>query len=289
MSRIALGTAQFGLPYGVANKAGQVSRIEAKSILHHAYIHKIDTIDTAIGYGQSEDCLGEVGVRDFQVITKLPGVPDGCADIKEWVEEQLKASLSRLGVRKVYGLLLHQPEQLLGLNGNALYNALKSLKEEGLVKKIGISVYSPSELDLLTNNFHFDLVQAPFNILDRRFFITGWLQRLKDSGVEIHTRSAFLQGLLLLNRVAIPPKFLPWNGLLKKWHDWLDKNSISALQASLAFPLSFSQIDRVVVGVDSKSQLLQILSAESDSMNTHVPNLSSEDENLINPANWSKL
>lgn len=289
MSRIALGTAQFGLPYGVANKVGQVSRIEAKSILHHAYIHKIDTIDTAIGYGQSEDCLGEVGVKDFQIITKLPGVPDGCADIKEWVEEQLEASLSRLGVRKVYGLLLHQPEQLLGLNGNALYNALKSLKEEGLVKKIGISVYSPSELDLLTNNFHFDLVQAPFNILDRRFFITGWLQRLKDSGVEIHTRSAFLQGLLLLNRVAIPPKFLPWNGLLKKWHDWLDKNSISALQASLAFPLSFSQIDRVVVGVDSKSQLLQILSAESDSMNTHVPNLSSEDENLINPANWSKL
>jgi aryl-alcohol dehydrogenase-like predicted oxidoreductase len=289
VSRIALGTVQFGLPYGIANKVGQVSRIEAKSILHHAYIHNIDTIDTAIGYGESEGCLGDVGVKDFRLITKLPSLPNGCEDIKEWVEEQLEASLSRLGVRKIYGLLLHQPEQLLGLNGNALYKALKSLKEEGLVKKIGISIYSPSELELLTNNFHFDLVQAPFNILDRRLFITGWLQRLKDSGVEIHTRSAFLQGLLLMNRVDIPPKFLPWNDILKKWHDWLDKNSVSALQVSLAFPLSFSQIDRVVVGVDSKSQLLQILSAESDSMNTHVPNLSSEDENLINPVNWSKL
>ena len=289
MSRIALGTVQFGVPYGIANEVGQVSRAEAKSILQQAHAHNIDTIDTAIGYGESESCLGEAGVNDFKVITKLPGIPDGCIDIREWVEQQLEVSLSRLGLSKVYSLLLHRPEQLLGLTGNVLYEALKRLKEKGLVKKIGISIYSPSELELLTNNFHFDLVQAPFNVVDRRLFSTGWMQRLKDSGVEIHTRSAFLQGLLLMNQAAIPPKFLPWNGILKKWHDWLDKNNISALQASLRFPLSFSQVDRVVVGVDSQSQLLQILSAENDLMNVEVPNLACEDENLINPANWSNL
>lgn len=289
MSRIALGTVQFGVPYGIANKVGQVSRTEAKSILQQAYAHKVDTIDTAIGYGESESCLGEVGVKDFKVVTKLPGIPEGCIDIEEWVEQQLEASLSRLGVGKVYGLLLHRPEQLLGLNGSPLYEALARLKEKGLVKKIGVSIYSPSELELLTNKFRFDLVQAPFNVVDRRLFSTGWMQRLKDSGVEIHTRSAFLQGLLLMKQSAIPPKFLPWNGILRKWHHWLNENNISALQASLAFTLSFTQIDRVVVGVDSLSQLLQILSSENDSKNTEIPNFVSEDENLINPANWSNL
>jgi len=289
MSRIALGTVQFGFPYGVANEVGQVSRTEAKSILQRAYAYEIDTIDTAIGYGESESCLGETGVNDFKVITKLPGIPDGCIDIKKWVEQQLKASLSRLGLVKVYGFLLHRPEQLLGLNGDVIYEAMERIKAKGLVKKIGVSIYSPSELELLTSNFRFDLVQAPFNVIDRRLFSTGWMQRLKDSDVEIHTRSTFLQGLLLLKYDAIPPKFLPWKGILKKWHDWLDENKISALQASLAFPLSFTQIDRVVVGVDSQNQLLQIVSAENDSNSTQIPNLASEDENLINPANWSNL
>ena len=289
MSRIALGTVQFGIPYGIANKVGQVSRTEAKSVLQQAYAHKVDMIDTAISYGESESCLGEVGVKDFKVITKLPAIPDGCVDIKEWVEHQLEASLSRLSVGKVYGLLLHRPEQLLGLNGNTLYKVLQRLKERGLFKKIGISIYSPNELELLTNNFHFDLVQAPFNVVDRRLFSTGWMQRLKDTGVEIHTRSAFLQGLLLMNQADIPPKFLPWNSILRKWHDWLNENNISPLQASLAFSLSFPHVDRVVVGVDNQSQLLQILNAENESMKTDLPNLASEDENLINPANWSKL
>ena len=115
------------------------------------------------------------------------------------------------------------------------------------------------------------------------------MQNLKDRGVEIHSRSVFLQGLLLMSQVDIPTKFLPWNGILKKWHDWLNENNISALQASLAFALSFTQIDRVVVGVDSQSQLLQVLSTENDLKNIEIPNLASEDENLINPTNWAKL
>lgn len=289
MSRIALGTVQFGVPYGIANQVGQVSRAAAKLVLEQASAHKINTIDTAIGYGESENCLGEAGVRDFKVVTKLPAIPDGCVDVIAWVERQFEASLSRMNVDKVYGLLLHRPEQLLGLNGLALYKSLVSLKERGLVKKIGVSIYSPSELELLINNFRFDLVQAPFNVLDRRLFSTGWMQRLKDGDVEIHTRSAFLQGLLLMSPATIPSKFLPWAGVLGKWHEWLGGNKISALQASLSFPLSFPQVDRVVVGVDSQSQLQQIVSAENYSMKTNVPNFACEDENLINPANWSKL
>src|SRR5581483_2256099 len=111
--------------------------------------------------------------------------------------------LLRLDVKTLYGLLLHRPQQLLGAEGPTLYQALQGLKKGGQVQKIGVSVYAPSELELLNLRYRFDLVQAPFNLVDRRLHTTGWLQRLKEDGVEIHTRSAFLQGLLLMSPAAI--------------------------------------------------------------------------------------
>ena len=289
MSRLALGTVQFGLPYGVANKSGQVSRAEAKTMLEMTSERGISTLDTAIAYGESEQCLGEVGIENFKVVTKLPALPKESLDVAEWVKQQVDESLSRLGVSNVYGLLLHRSEELLGSNGQELYKALNLLKERGLVKKIGVSIYAPNELELLKTDFNFDLVQAPFNIIDRRLLISGWLQRLKDDGVEIHTRSAFLQGLLLMKQVDMPKKFLPWSDLLNCWQSWLDDNNVSALQASLAFPLSFPEVDRVVVGADSSIQLLEIINASNSVLNTELPNLLCSDENLINPANWSNL
>lgn len=291
ISKLALGTVQFGLPYGIANQAGQVSRAEAKSMLQFAAKSGIDTLDTAIAYGESEDCLGEVGTKGFKLVTKLPSIPDGCTDIPGWVREQLSASFSRLGVGSVYGLLLHRPDQLLKANGNRIFSVLEGLKEEGLVQKIGISIYAPSELDALIPRYRFDLVQAPLNLVDRRLIESGWLRRLKEEGIEIHTRSAFLQGLLLMPRIAIPSKFNSWQDIWDKWHNWLELRSISAIQASLAFPLSFAEINRVVVGADSREQLAQIITAASSSSYTfdELLDMNCCDENLINPANWNRL
>ena len=287
--RLALGTVQFGLPYGVANKSGQVSRAEAKIMARLAFENGIDTLDTAMAYGESEKYLGEIGMENFKVVTKLSGMPNGCLDINNWIYEQVSSSLVRLGVDQVYGLLLHKSEDLLGPNGRELYRALDSLKEKGLVKKIGISIYSPNELEALKNDFIFDLIQTPFNLIDQRLLHSGWMKKLKDSGVEIHTRSVFLQGLLLMKEIDIPPKFSPWKHLWKEWHDWLAENNVSALQGSLAFPLSFPEIARVVVGADSHQQLKEIINATSNLLNTGLPNLLSADESLINPVNWSKL
>ena len=287
--RLALGTVQFGLPYGVANKSGQVSRDEAKLMARLASDNGIDTLDTAMAYGESEKYLGEIGVENFKVVTKLPGMPNGCLDISGWIHEQVTSSLLRLGVEKLYGFLLHKSQDLLGPDGPELYRALDSLKEKGLVKKIGVSIYSPNELEALKNDFSFDLIQAPFNLIDQRLLHSGWMKKLKDSGAEIHTRSTFLQGLLLMKEIDIPPKFSPWKHLWKKWHDWLTENNVSALQGSLAFPLSFPEIARVVVGADSHHQLKEIINATSNLLNTDLPNLLSADENLINPVNWSKL
>ncbi len=289
MNRLALGTVQLGLPYGIANKMGQVTRAEAKVMLQLARVNGMDTLDTAIAYGDSETCLGEVGTQGFKVITKLPAVPDSCKDLTAWVAQQVNESLLRLGLKEIHGLLLHQSDQLLRLNGAELYQALQELKSNGLVKKVGVSIYSPNELTALIPRYQFDLVQAPFNLVDRRLLSSGWMQRLKDDGVEIHTRSAFLQGLLLLNQADIPSKFSLWTNLWQKWHRWLEDRNISALQTCLEFPLSFHEIERVVVGADSANQLAQIVGAPNKLLHADLPDLLCEDENLINPANWSKL
>jgi len=289
MNRLALGTVQFGLPYGIANQIGQVSREEAKAILQSANANGIDTLDTAIAYGDSELCLGELGVQDFKIVTKLPELPDDCPNVHVWVQQQFNSSLSRLGVKTVYGLLLHQPLQLLGSNGVAIYTELLALKGAGKVKKIGVSIYSPDELELLMPKFNFDLIQAPFNLIDQRLNSNGLIRRLKDKDVEIHTRSAFLQGLLLMPKTEIPTKFLKWDSIFKKWHQWLESHDVTAVQDCLEFPLCFPEIDRIVIGADSLSQFEQIISAANSPLNVIMANLNSDDEILINPANWNQL
>lgn len=288
MTSLALGTVQFGVPYGIANQTGQVSRGEAKSMLQLAAVNGIDTLDTAIGYGESETCLGEVGTEGFKVVTKLPSIPDDCADVSGWVQEQIAASLFRLGVSEVYGLLLHRSEQLLGSNGKELYQALQELKDSGQVQKVGVSIYAPSELGAITKEFHLDLVQAPFNLVDRRLYTTGWLRRLKDEGVEIHTRSVFLQGLLLMPQATIPPNFASWRGLWERWYKWLSDHDVSPVQACLAFLLTFPKIDRVIVGADSVNQLEQIVGAANSPQQFELPDLQCDEESLINPARWGE-
>jgi aryl-alcohol dehydrogenase-like predicted oxidoreductase len=285
-SRLALGTVQFGIPYGIANKDGQVSRQEAKAMLQVAAAAGIDTIDTAIAYGDSEVCLGEIGTRGFKLVTKLPPIPDDCADVSAWVDHQFRASLARLGVTTVYGLLLHRSEQLLGPRGAALYRTLQALKDAGKVQQLGVSVYSPNELDALIPLYRLDLVQAPFNLVDQRLLRTGWLGRLKDNGVEVHTRSVFLQGLLLMTKAELPAKFAPWNDLWFRWQRWLTDSEMSAVQACLAFPLSFAEIDRVIVGADSVSQFTQILYFIKSRLTHQLPDMQCDDEKLIDPSKW---
>lgn len=287
--KIALGTAQFGLPYGLANQRGQITQVEAVEILKIARRAGIDTIDTAISYGDSEACLGRAGISDLKVVTKLPPLPHQCADINQWVRDQVHESLCRLGIGCLYGVLLHQPAQLGGEHGDLLAASLRSLKSDGLVEKIGLSIYSPTELEL-AHDLSIDLIQAPFNIFDRRISNSGWLERLADRGVEVHARSVFLQGLLLMSSESILPKFRPWTKVLTDWHKWLSSNpKITPLHACLGFILNYPQITRVVVGVDSSRQFEQLLAATEMPLINDLPDFSCTDEMLINPSNWSSL
>lgn len=287
--KIALGTVQFGLPYGIANQTGQVGRSEAKEMLRVAAASGIDTLDTAIAYGESETCLGEAGVQSFCLVTKLPAIPASCMDLRAWVREQVGLSLRRLGLSSVHGLLLHRSADLLGIDGAILWRALEELRNSGLVRKIGVSVYAPSEFEALARLYRVDLVQAPFNIVDRRLATSGWLDRLKDDDVEVHTRSVFLQGLLLMPPNSLPPEFSRWYALFSRWHQWLSANDMSALQACLSFSLGYPQIDRVVVGADNMQHLQQIIDYSNRTLAGSLPDMESDDEVLINPARWAEL
>lgn len=287
--RIAIGTAQFGLPYGIANKSGQISLDQGKLLLDTAAKSGISILDTAIAYGNSEQQLGEIGVQQWGIVSKLPALPAACTNVNKWIFEQVYNSLNRLGVRRLYALLLHKPQQLLEINGHLIYQALTELKENDLVSKIGVSIYDPSELDLLCKKFHFDLIQAPFNILDHRMLDSGWFAKLSSLGVEIHTRSAFLQGLLLMQREDIPTKFDQWCLLWDEWFDWLEKSEMSPVDACLRYVLSYSEISKVVVGVDNITQLNQLIKASRGSLPSIPEKLKVDDVNLINPANWALL
>ncbi|WP_339522236.1 aldo/keto reductase [Pseudomonas sp. EA_35y_Pfl2_R111] len=287
--RLALGTVQFGMNYGVANRQGQVDLAQAHSIIETARHAGIDTLDTAIAYGESESTLGQIDLDGFKVITKLPALPDDCADIAGWVEEQLVGSLGRLRCGAVRGLLLHRPEQLLGPKGAELYRGLAEMKAQGLVEQIGVSIYEPLELDTLCAAMDFDLVQAPFNILDARLTDSGWLQRLSARGTELHVRSVFMQGLLLMTATERPHKFSRWSALWQEWHNWLDAGGVTPVQACLRHALSFNAISRVVVGVDTAVQLQEIASAANGPMPAIPQTLRSIDPDLLNPSRWNQL
>lgn len=290
--RLALGTVQFGLNYGVANTAGQIDAAEAPNILRIARLSGMDTLDTAIAYGDSEAALGSQGVDSWKVVTKLPAIPSECqsdAQVHRWVQEQVRGSLMRLGLERVHGVLLHRPEQLLGEQGQALSRALQGLKDQGLAAKTGISIYHPQELDVLAHAFEPDLVQAPLNILDQSLIYSGWAERLKAKGVEIHVRSTFLQGLLLMKPSERPAKFHRWHSIWQQWELWLEKNGLTPLQACLRYSLAVAQVDKVLVGVDNSAQLNTILSAAQGPLPPLPEWIMSVDADLVNPAKWSQL
>ena len=287
ISKIALGTVQFGLSYGVANVEGQVSLQDISAILSLAKEAGIDTLDTAIAYGDSEARVGQVGVHDWRVVSKLPPLPRGCHNVEAWVDESLAGSLQRFGMARLYGLLLHRSEDLLGHRGKELFYALLRAKESGKVRKIGVSVYDPKELEIVTSCFEIDLVQAPYNIFDRRIQESGWLELLHQSAVEVHVRSVFLQGLLLMPKIRRPKEFSRWECLFTRWDEWLREANASALSSCLHFALTQPEIDRVIVGVDSISHLREILTVAQDRPLLPPASLACADTQLINPSNWN--
>ena len=288
--KIAIGTAQFGLEYGISNLSGIVSEKEIGNILSLCLSEGVDTIDTAMLYGCSETRIGEHNLNNnFKVVTKIPTIPSMDFGISTWLKGEVFASSKRLNSKPLYALLLHRPEQLLDPSGKDIYKALRQLQDDEIVVKIGISAYDPSLIDLIASKFKIDIVQAPFNVFDTRMSDSGCFSRLKNAGVEVHARSIFLQGLLLLGADEIPPQFMRWSPIFHTWHKWLEETNVTALSACVSFALKPLEIDKIVVGVESARQLREIIDGIAANSNYSFPNFSIFCDELINPSSWNVM
>jgi len=285
--KIALGTAQFGMDYGISNLKGQTSFDEVKKIIEFSRNIGIKKIDTAKNYGETEKIIGEVGIKDFKIITKLPKISSNEFNPIFFVDSQIQDSMTKMKISKIDTLLLHNARDLLSASGKKIYYKILELKKVGVIDKFGISVYEKDEIDQLNKNFNFDVIQIPFNIFDTRLIKMGYLKELKKKGVEIHARSIFLQGLLLMKRNSLPLKFLKWKKVWNEWFIWFKKNpNISQMELCLSYALSIKEIDTLIIGVNNIQQLNELNEIAKKPLKDNFPQFNIEDKNLLNPPNW---
>jgi len=279
MSKIALGTVQFGLDYGITNHDGQTEIGEVKRILNFAKANKVNLLDTAADYGESERVLGMTNIDDYNIITKTISLKNNI----EEVIDGLYKSLENLNQKKVEGLLIHNIEDIKSKQFNTLFNKLNELKKKGVIKKIGFSTYTPEQVDFLLENFEFELIQIPFNVFDTRLIQGGQLDALKNKNMEIHARSVFLQGILLDfdNQTSY---FSTWQKQFSMYQLMVEKSGLTLLEYALNFALNIQEIDKVLVGVDSEKQLKEIFKAIK--VRNNLDAFSINDINLINPSLW---
>ena len=280
MRKIALGTVQFGLDYGITNHSGQVSIDEVKNILDYAKDKGIDTLDTAARYGNSEQVLGEVGVNNYRIITKTTPLKNGV----DGVIKDFHQSLDNLNIGQVDGLLIHNIDDVKDKRFGDLFHKLNVLKEEGLINKIGFSTYTPDQVDFLLENFDFDLIQVPFNVFDTRLVEGGQLKALKKKNIEIHARSVFLQGVLL-SFDSLSDYFSTWDAQFEQYQGLVREKELSLLEYALNFALNTQELDKILVGVDSVNQLTDIVNAFKSDVDLKAFKI--DDINLLNPNLWN--
>ncbi|HHT9112408.1 MAG TPA: aldo/keto reductase [Candidatus Wunengus sp. YC65] len=287
--KIGLGTVQFGLDYGISNSEGVTPLEEVREVLTVATRNNIRVIDTAAMYGGSEEVLGKTlpNGNDFDIVTKTPRFDEVNTENKaEFLEQTFRRSLKKMNRTSVYGLLIHNADDLLGNTGNLIIGKMKELKEEGIVKKIGVSVYSSEQIDKILDRLDIDIVQLPINVLDQRLLMSGHLAKVKNDGIEIHARSAFLQGLLLMEPTALPSYFDFIKPHLKQYRDSLHQYRLTPLQAALSFVAGINEVDVVVCGVNNHLQLEELCGSLMSIDPAMFSNFAIYDEDILNPSKW---
>lgn len=292
--KLGLGTVQFGLDYGISNRDGKTPEEEVKKILDMAANAGIIYLDTAALYGNSEEVLGRSfpHPHSFRVVTKTPTItaqPVTEADAEK-LEANFLQSLYKLGLPNLYGLLVHHANDLLVPGGEHLIARMQELKARGLLTKIGVSVYTADEIDQVMAQYadSLDLLQLPINIFDQRLLQSRHLKYLKSLGIEIHARSIFLQGLLLMEPEQLSAHFAKIIPLFRDYRLTLANYGISPLQAALGFVIGLEEVDVVLCGVNNATQLHEILA-----LNPVLPpgfdfdKFALSDPEILNPAKWA--
>lgn len=290
-ARLALGTAQLGMPYGVANRRGQPSAGEATAILGCALRGGIRCLDTAASYGAAESLIGEylrtrAPDTSATVVTKLalPRTPR-----RVDVRDALAASRRRLG-RAPDAVLLHDPN-LLGQWRGTLGEELRACRANGEVRAIGVSVYTPEQFALALEFADIDVVQAPFSVLDRRLEQLGLLTRAHARDVHVMLRSVFLQGLLLMDPSKHPSWLVGASAPLVRWWKLCERWAMEPRKAALRFVLERTAPATVIVGCESETQMRELLRTArgpdlAEEFVAELERLAVADVTLLEPTNW---
>ena len=286
MPTIAIGTANFGKQYGIANAYGRLSKKSVEEILGLAKSLGVTCLDTANDYGESQKVLGEIDVRDWRIVSKISSIPPGCIDIPAYVRTQILLILDSLKVSEFDTVLVHNAKYLMGGFGDQVFEEIQKAQSKGQVRKIGLSIYDPNDLELITSRFNLDLVQAPINVFDNRLQDSGWLDRLVSTGTEVHARSVFLQGVLLSAEAQNNAFFKPWKSSFEKWNSFCEATRNTPLTNCIKHVNSYDRVSHVVVGIDSAQNLSEVFDAFSEPAHRVAEIDFGIDPDLINPVSW---
>ena len=285
--KLCLGTAQFGIDYGINNTSGKIPKEEVKKILNFAFDNGITMIDTASAYGESEAVLGE-GIANtgkvFQIITKYPANTE--LRPLQWIDK----SLGLLKSNKIHGYLFHN-YSIFQSNPEYIEDLIK-IKEAGKTEKIGFSIYHPSEAEyILKHNVPCDIVQLPYNIFDQRFAFL--FSELYNRGIDIYVRSVFLQGLFFIELEKIDKHFDSVRVYLREIRQLAVNYSINIAALCLGFVYTNEYVSNVVIGIDSLENLKENINNFTLLKNKKISydsfsKFAVNDENIILPYNWSK-
>ena len=284
---LCIGTAQFGMRYGITNTKGKVREEEVEKIFKLAAKNGLKYIDTAQAYGQAEEIIGKMWPTNIEkkIISKM--LPD--SSLEEW-EVNLISSMQKLKTNKLNGFLIHRAENLKGYKGSQLMRWMQSIKEKGLVDRVGVSIYDEEELEGLPLN-EIQLVQLPLSVYDQRMIKSGVIQKLSDEGIAVHARSVLLQGLLVQEAKNWPT----WiSDDLKKHHmSWMkalsDKGS-NLLEGALEFVKYCEGIEAVLIGVLTANEMQQIIKVWKSKKKHDGENMAWSWQNMseLDPRKWTK-
>lgn len=287
--KLILGTVQFGLPYGINNSNGKPEFNEVQKILNTCIHHKIYSLDTAEGYGDSQDVIGKFQVNSnfkFNIITKFSE--------KEYTlyesnfDQLIKSDIKRLNCETLYGYMFHNIDDYR--KHKSEIPQLLSLKEKGLISKIGVSVYTNEEAIEVSRDKNIELVQLPFNLLDNESKRGDALKALKEVNIETHVRSVFLQGLFFKETKSVGEKLGPIVTYLEKIKEIAVKEKVGVQDLALQYALSKKYIDKVLVGVDNELQLLINISSLNSNVSENsfveIDKINVKEIELLSPVNW---
>jgi len=292
VKKLIIGSANFGMEYGIANKK-KLNKEEVFDILELAHTKGIQSIDTARAYGDAENAIGGYFAQKgkiFKVITKLPAKNYTSADD---VKRDIYESMKSMNVDYIDIVLMHSYKTYED-HGSVIVPVLKALCKEGLIGNYGASVYHPDEAMKLVKDINDEIViEFPLNLFDRRFINNGLIERLKSAGVRLFARSVFLQGLFFMEENALEGNLKKAAHKNRLLHELSDEYSIRTEHIALLFVLANPLIDGVVIGVDSRDHLLSDLtctgeevSAGFELVSPHLHKLQIDDEDIILPYRW---